>query len=60
MRTRGGRWAISYLPGPDDDEPIHRLEDHRFVEGQYVSIREADGTVRPFVVVHVRPVPGLS
>ena len=60
VRTRAGRWAFSYSPGDEDDEPIHRLEDHRFVEGEYVSVREADGETHPFVVVQVRPVPGLS
>lgn len=60
VRTRGERWAFSYAPGTEDDEPIHRLEDHRFVEGEYVSIREADGEVRPFVVAQVRQAPGLA
>ena len=60
VRTRSERWAFSYLPGTEDDEPIHRLEEHRFVEGEYVSIREADGETRPFVVVQVRAAPGLG
>lgn len=60
VRTRSERWAFSYAPGTDDDEAIHRLEDHRFAEGEYVSVREADGETRPFVVVQVRPVPGLG
>ncbi|MGE0716559.1 MAG: hypothetical protein AB7P02_14050 [Alphaproteobacteria bacterium] len=60
VRTRRGRWSLSYEAGEDDDEPIHRLEDHRFAEGEYVSIREHDGEVRPFKVVHVRPAPGLG
>ncbi len=60
VRTRSERWAFSYLPGTEDDEPIHRLEEHRFVEGEYVSIREADGETRPFAVVQVRAAPGLG
>lgn len=55
MRTRGGRWLISYEPGEDDDEPIFRFAEHRFVAGEYVSITEHDGTTRPFKVVSVAP-----
>ena len=60
VRTRSERWAFSYEPGSEDDEAIHRLEDHRFVEGEYVSVREPDGETHPLVVVQVRPVPGLG
>ncbi|MCC7272560.1 MAG: hypothetical protein IT561_07825 [Alphaproteobacteria bacterium] len=60
VRTRAGHWAFSYEAGAEDDEPIHRLEDHRFVEGEYVGIREHDGQTRPFKVTSIRPVPGLS
>ena len=60
VRTRSERWAFSYEPGAEDDEAIHRLEDHRFVEGEYVSVREPDGETHPLVVVQVRPVPGLG
>jgi hypothetical protein len=55
VRTRSHRWAFSYAPGEEDDEPIYRLDDHRFVEGEYVSITEHDGQTLPFKVVSVRP-----
>jgi hypothetical protein len=60
VRTRAGKWAFSYEPGADDDEAIHRLEEERFKEGEYISIRERDGEFHPFVVVTVRPAPGLG
>ena len=52
-RSRGGRWVFSYLPGPDDDEPIFRLSKHVFSPGEYVTITEHDGVERTFKVVSV-------
>lgn len=57
VHTRRRRWAFSYAPGEDDDEPVWRLDTHRFVEGEYVSVTEHDGVTRPFRVVRVRPWP---
>jgi len=54
VRTRGGRWAFSYEPGPDDDEPIFHLDNHPLKVGEYVTIRETDGEAIPFKVVSVR------
>ena len=53
IRTASGEWAFSYEDGDDDDEPIYRLHDHKFVEGEYVSIREHDGVVRTFRVARI-------
>ena len=58
VRTRGGKWAFSYQPGDEDDEPIFRFLQHKFVEAEYVSITEHDGETRPFRIVSVRPVMG--
>lgn len=51
----GGSWAFHYdVHGPqDDDEAGYRLQTHRFVPGEYISIREHDGLLRTFVVVSV-------
>lgn len=47
----GGSWAFDYDPArTSDDEPGFRLDKHRFVPGEYVSIRENDGILRAFVV----------
>ncbi len=54
VHLEGGRWAFSYAPGEDDDEPIFRFDRHVFVEGEYVSITEHDGVTRPFRIVRVR------
>ncbi|HYE48861.1 MAG TPA: hypothetical protein VEB20_04675 [Azospirillaceae bacterium] len=51
---RNGRWAFHYdgLEAPED-EPIFKFDQHRFVEGEYVTITEYDGEARPFKVVRV-------
>ena len=54
VHTRGGRWVFSYSPGEDDDEPIFKLDRHRFAPGEYVTVTEHDGVARPFRVVSVR------
>jgi hypothetical protein len=55
IHRRDGRWAFSYEPGEDDDEPIFRFDKHVFVAGEYVSVTEHDGVARPFQVMDVRP-----
>jgi len=54
VHTRGRKWAFSYAPGEDDDEPIFKFDRHRFVEGEYLSVTEHDGVTRPFRIVRVR------
>ncbi len=56
IHTRGRAWAFHYdLDGdPDADEPGYRFDSHLFREGEYVSIREQDGSLRTFKVVSVR------
>lgn len=54
VHTRGG-WAFSYAPGPDDDEPLFKLDRHNFTVGEYVTVTEHDGVARPFRVVEVKP-----
>lgn len=54
------RWAFSYAPGDEDDEPIFRFASHSFKEGEYLSITEHDGETYPFRVVWVRTPPALG
>ena len=44
----------------DDDEPLFRLDDHRFNPGEYVSVTEHDGVERTDQVVDIRKASGLS
>lgn len=51
--TRNHAWVFSYAPGEEDDEAFHRLEQHSFRVGDYVSIREPDQQVLTFRVASV-------
>lgn len=44
-------WAFSYQVGDDDDETIFRLKDHPLKPGEYLTIKETDGSELPFKVV---------
>lgn len=48
-------WKFDYDPDQeDDDEPLFRLDDHIFKEGEYVSVTEHDGVQRTFQVKEIR------
>jgi hypothetical protein len=50
----GGTWAFDYDPTRvSDDEPGFKLDQHRFVPGEYVSFREHDGKTRTFLIASV-------
>jgi hypothetical protein len=55
IHRKDGRWAFSYAPGDDDDEPIFKFDKHLFTVGKYVTVTEHDGVARPFRVVEVAP-----
>jgi hypothetical protein len=51
------RWVFDYdNSADDDDEAGYRFGVHRFVPGEYVSIKDDDGDMHTFVVVSVEPV----
>lgn len=56
IHTRHRNWAFSYAPGEDDDEPIFKLDRHRFSTGEYVSVTEHDGRTLPFKITAVEPI----
>ena len=50
----GGSWGFTYdLGGDEGDESGFKLSSHRFVPGEYVSIRDDDGKLHTFTVVTV-------
>jgi hypothetical protein len=56
VRRRGGKWAFHYdLRGDISDESGHRLENDRFVTGEYVAVEEDSG-MRTFQVASVERV----
>ena len=52
-------WAFSCFPGDEDNEMIHRLEDHVCRPGEYLSVRATDGEMRAFRIVLVEPALAL-
>ena len=48
------RAAGFYPESTDDDQPGFKFDRHRFIPGEYVSIRERDGDMRTFRIVSVR------
>lgn len=58
VRRPGDTWSIDYDPMThDDDEPGFRLDQHRFVAGEYVSFKENDGVMRTFRIASVEELP---
>jgi hypothetical protein len=56
VHKSGGLWAFHYdIHGdPRHDESGFRFEQHAFIPGEYVSIKEQDDVLRTFRVVSVR------
>ncbi len=57
LTHRGARWSFDYEDeGPAEDEPVHRLGDHRFAIGEYVSVTDEDGRPLTYKVTEVTAV----
>jgi hypothetical protein len=53
----GGSWGFHYdINGAEGDEAGYRLGGHRFVPGEYVSIRDDDDQMHTFRVVSISDV----
>ena len=56
LARRGSRW---FFDNDDDDaaddEPVHRLGEHRFAVGEYVTVTDEDGRPLTYKVVEVQP-----
>jgi hypothetical protein len=56
LARRGERWFFDYGEGSGaDDEPIHRLGEHRFVVGEYVAVTDEDHRPLTYKVTEVAP-----
>lgn len=56
LKRRGQTWYFDYDAADDtDDEPVHRLGEHRFAVGEYVSIADEDGRMLVYKVTEVSP-----
>ena len=56
LMRRGSRWFFDYdEDDAADDEPVHRLGEHRFAVGEYVTVTDEDGRPLTYKVVEVQP-----
>ena len=56
LAHRGKVWFFDYdTANSDDDEPVHRLGEHRFAVGEYVTVTDEDGRPLTYKVVEVQP-----
>jgi hypothetical protein len=56
LNRRGPRWFFDYDEDDSaDDEPVHRLGEHRFAVGEYVTVTDEDGRPLTYKVVEVQP-----
>ena len=56
LARRGDNWFFDYAEGEDDDEAIHRLGQHVFKVGEYVSVADEEGRLLAYKVTEVVPV----
>lgn len=57
----GATWTIDYDPDRSfDDEAGYRLNKHRFVHGEYISIKDEDEKLHTFQVVTVSQIEPAS
>lgn len=58
LRHVGKGWHFHYDDEPaDEDEPLFKLDRHEIREGDYLSVTEHDGELRPFKIVNILQVP---
>jgi hypothetical protein len=56
LKRRGQTWFFDYDAAQDaDDEPVHRLGEHLFKVGEYVSVADEDGRLLAYKVTEVSP-----
>ena len=57
LARRGDSWFFDYdSDSSADDEPLHRLGEHRFAVGEYVTVTDEDGRPLTYKVMEVTPV----
>lgn len=59
LARRGDHWYFDYDDDDTaDDQAIHRLGQHRFAVGEYVTVNDEDGRPLTYKVVEVQPAAG--
>lgn len=55
LARRGSRWFFDYDDADEaDDQPVHRLGEHRFAVGEYVTVTDENGRPLTYKVVEVQ------
>ena len=55
LARRGSRWFFDYDDADEaDDQPVHRLGEHRFAVGEYVPVTDENGRPLTYEVVEVQ------
>lgn len=55
LTRRGQTWFFDYDASDSaDDEPVHKLGQHRFAIGEYVTVNDEDGRPLTYKVVEVQ------
>jgi hypothetical protein len=54
LARRGENWFFDYDRSAVEDEAVHRLGQHRFAVGEYVSIADEDGRPLTYKVTEVQ------
>lgn len=55
LARQGQRWFFDYDEGDSaDDEPVHKLGQHKFAVGEYVTVSDEDGRPLTYKVVEVQ------
>jgi hypothetical protein len=55
LARRGESWFFDYGATAVEDEAVHRLGQHRFAVGEYVSVADEDGRPLTYKVTEVLP-----
>lgn len=55
LARKGANWFFDYADGQEDDEAVHRLGEHRFAVGEYVSIADEEGRLLAYKVTDIQP-----
>ncbi len=56
LARRGQSWFFDYdNDAADDDEPVYRLGEHRFVVGEYVAVTDHNRRLLTYKVTDVAP-----
>ena len=56
LAKRRDLWFFDYdSDDTEDDEPVHRLGEHRFAVGEYVTVTDEDGRPLTYKVMEVLP-----